>query len=412
MERSTSWLILPVLAVFSAAPAFGTSCTTIANGEFANASIWSCGCDPTSCDTLIIEHEVSHVGDLLLPVDRIWIGATGSLTATGKLGLYAELLCEGTINAVEIETDVPHQARCSGVMNADIIRIGNADTLFNTGQIMANDSMLFGFFSITENNGGLVADHGYAESSFYNHGSCTFHEELIAVRLFVNAGSMTGGGLFSFYGSLHNEQGSTIETDRVFLFGGSKSIHGTIITDSAFYLGNEIDGGNIQLYGDGALICHKDFYNYGYIHGGGSICIGRHSENHGMLESVDICDATPTVAEEPILDVNDGTVWNSVNYCQNGYCASLTEVKEGSAMDGIQVVPNPASGRCTIRLPAGLAILAYDLFDAHGKRVAQRSTSWRNELDLEVPPAGAGAYVLVLHGPGGTRAVRSVVFLP
>lgn len=413
MERRTNWFVLLLLTTLGTFPAFGTVCTTIADGAFTDDAIWSCGCDPSSCDTLIIENEVSHEGDLVLPIDLIHITISGSLTTTGMLGLYAEILCEGTIAATEIATDVPHPARCSGLMHADIIRIGNADLFWNTGQVTADDSLLAGYFATVRNEGNLVSGHCRVLNRLDNYGSCEFNDGLYSSGFFFSYGSVMGHGAFVFNASIIDVSESTIQADSVSLLGGN-SIHGTIIADSLMLVGDTISGANIQLYGGAALICRKDFYNseYSYIHGGGSICIGRHSENHGTLESVDICDATPTVTEEPILDVNDGTVWNSVDYCQNGFCASIAGVDERPVLEGVQVVPNPAHDRCVIRVPSGTVIASYELFDAQGRMIDRRTMPWTSELELEVSAAGAGVYTIVLHCQGGAKAARSVVFLP
>ncbi|MBS1583646.1 MAG: hypothetical protein JST66_15715 [Bacteroidetes bacterium] len=404
------WLLFMISILWSLMTR-ATTCSTLADGAFTDPAIWSCGCDPSSCDTLIIEHEVFHTGDLMLSANYLRISAIGSLSVSGRFEVDAGLSCEGVVNAWTIMTMIPYQARCSGTIQAGTIHIENADTFFNTGHIEVVDTLFCGDFSVMVNDGSITADRCFSANVFYNNASCTFNKGLGAGTGWVNAGDMAGGGAFSFHGFFENEAGAVIRTDSLFIFNNTALVHGTITTDSAFFIGNQFISGGMTLYPDGAVVCH-DFYNYGLINGGGSICIAAHSENHGALQGViDICDATPLLTQPPFLDLNDGTFTLGVDYCEDGYCASIQSVNDQDVSRDILVVPNPASGPCIVRMPSALSITSYDLVDPHGRVVQHGITPPSNELMIQAPGM-VGAYSLVLHARNGARMVKPVVLLP
>lgn len=345
----------------------------------------------------------------MLSAAFIRVQATGALTVSGVLTTSADLLCEGTVHAGRIITAaLPTDLRCSGAISANVIILMN-DSTYNYGEITATDTMALGPSNGVVNYGGLSAIYCFSDGQLYNHGTSDFHHGS-RISGIVNSGTLMGDGMHRV-GLFFNEESGIVRVDSLVLLGGPEN-RGRIITDSLFQCGNELNTPHLTVYGGASIVSYGDLGNYGTINGTGSICVARHTVNHGTLDGViDFCDATPTVSEPPFIDVNDGTVWGGVHFCSTNFCATIMSVDEQQALQAVQVAPNPANGRCVVHWSSGLFIASYDLIDPHGRTVQHKGVPSSGELVIDAPGM-AGVFYLVLHGRGGARAIKPLVFLP
>ncbi|MBK8341306.1 MAG: hypothetical protein IPK99_15575 [Flavobacteriales bacterium] len=82
--------------------------------------------------------------------------------------------------------------------------------------------------------------------------------------------------------------------------------------------------------------------------------------------TVDLCDVTRTALAAPFLDVNTGSVGDSVVFCNNGYC-EVNAIPEHAAVRILEAWPVPGSDQVSIApLPPSLGTWSIDAIDPRG----------------------------------------------
>ncbi|MFT3885312.1 MAG: alpha/beta hydrolase [Flavobacteriales bacterium] len=100
-----------------------------------------------------------------------------------------------------------------------------------------------------------------------------------------------------------------------------------------------------------------------------------------------------------------GMLAETLAFMRAQFCTSTSGVEEHTAADGLQVWPAPSDGRFQVTLPQGMPPGGrLTLMDMQGRTVLERSITGTT-LQLEVPGAASGTYVLRYMRPDG-RALQ------
>jgi hypothetical protein len=101
---------------------------------------------------------------------------------------------------------------------------------------------------------------------------------------------------------------------------------------------------------EGLIDIAHNFYNADTLRGSGYVCVDNNSGNTGaILDSVDICDATPP-SSAPYIDYNTGFVGAEVTWCDAGSPCAVG-IQESNVISSVHVYPVPASSMATIVFP-------------------------------------------------------------
>lgn len=401
------WLLM----LCANAPLFHTkasNCWTVADGAFLDPAVWNCGCDPISCDTLFIDHALGFAADAELSPDLLVIGAEGSITSTARLVLHGRFENAGTVTAHYLRLWPPGNAQNSGTIHGDVF-ITVMDTCINAGSITMTDSVVVGVLQYLENGGAIVTNRLYNLGNLNNVDTITATSVLSEGPLLINTGILSVATSVTTWNSLLND--GTIEADSInamhgFTCWGCSFICGTSFINAS----NGVDG---EFQSDGRLIT-RNLYNEqdATLRGPGTICISGHSENHGSLEgSLDICDATPTLTEAPYLDVNTGSFWLSVNYCEDPFCSTVGTRELG--MLDMHIWPLPAENTLNIQFADGWIPRSLSLINATGNEVKAIAGPFSSTITIDRDGIAPGLYVLIARDASGQIvASHKITFAP
>ncbi|MCB0765516.1 MAG: hypothetical protein KDB84_12460 [Flavobacteriales bacterium] len=345
MARSIVLFIATTVALHCSA----TQCTTVQAGPLLEDATWDCGCDATTCDTLRIDHPLNVENSIELHASSVVIGPNGGIASSHELVLDGHLENHGLLNIERLRLWGPGTAENYGTIAGSVF-ITVKDSCTNVGSITPTDSIVVGFFRKLTSHGQMDAVVYYNLGQFWNYDNVSVTRFDQLGTLFYNAGIFSVDSTFNSWGGFLND--GYISADSILTAHGFDN-WGIVECRTAFSNGNGSFGDEGVFYPGSELIT-RDLYNNPdcLLRGPGSICISDHSENHGRLEgSLDICDATPTLTEAPFLDVNTGTFWMSVDYCESGVCATIG-MPEADQRDMFRIYPVPFTDRFTIDLGA------------------------------------------------------------
>ena len=398
------------MMVLLSAQGYGQLCQTVANGSIEDPEVWDCGCAATSCDTLIINHDIlvqENLGASILDQRHIEITATGSVVCVGDIVLYGTLSNTGTISGERLVCFGSGNILNLGSITGDHL-LFDCDTVFNQNTIQASDTLTTGYTTRLYNSGEVLATHCqflsqianwglietgsvFAQRSVYNASIITAQEVIDLRSLSENLGTLACGHLHQVSGTLVNRGLITINGDFV--------IHESVSA--------ELEIGSTVLTRN--LLALED----SHLSGPGSICILEHAENHGLLEEVRICDQSPTLTEPPYLDVHTGQLMNMlpIYYCNATTCATV-DVTEAGPSTGAKLYPNPSTGLVQVELARSAgAVHSWVLLDALGRRIMGSTGTFQGSLSLDLSGHEEGNYWLELRGADGavTERLRVVI---
>lgn len=410
LVRAMRWSSLFVLMVLLSAPGYGQLCQTVANGSIEDPEVWDCGCAATSCDTLIISHDIlvqENLGTSILDQRHIEITATGSVICVGDIVLYGTLTNSGSISGERLVCFGSGNVLNQGSISGDYL-LFNCDTIFNQNSVIAIDTVATSYTTRLYNSGEVRATHCQFLSQVANWGLIETGT-LFAQRNVYNAATVTSQGLVDLRslsenfgtmacGHLHQVSGTLVNR-------GSITINGDLVINES--VSAELETGSTVLTRN--MLALED----SHLTGPGSICILEHAENHGLLEAVRICDLSPTITEPPYLDVHAGQLMTMlpIYYCNATTCATV-DVSEADPSAGANLYPNPSTGLVQMELaqPAA-AVRSWVLLDALGRRVMGSRGTFQGSLSLDLTGHGEGSYWLELRVADGTvmERVRLVI---
>ncbi|MEZ4738409.1 MAG: hypothetical protein R2818_03405 [Flavobacteriales bacterium] len=388
-----------------------STCTSLANGEFVVASTWDCGCDPTSCDTLIIRHALTAHTDLEFARTVFVIEESGSLVSDRKFELGSTYITiDGELEAPYLRFfDLGELTNNGSVSGSSVITTKNVT--YNYGSFYGSDSVVIGWYRQFQNNGSLISNVLYSLGTLNNYATINSNSLFMHLSLF-NAGEIVVLGRMT--GALFFDNDGTISADSLIIRGSGYS-QGTIVCASAFVLGYEGQTGDLVITGSSLLVT-EDFHilqDYS-LEGSGTVCVSGHSENHGALVgSLDICDATPTMTVPPYLDVNTGTFPWGYTSCTEAVC-STAGLPDRSTEATARFFPSPVVDRLVVELegvPAGLVDL--ELYNMLGKQVRVERGLPAIGFTLVRDPGSVGLHLAILRGSDGrVLLTRSILFAP
>ncbi len=400
------------LSIWMAHLGFATHCVTIANGVFTASTTWSCGCDPLTCDTLVIHHDISTVGGLVISPASFRISVTGFLDVEGELVVgipVSQIIVDGTLEAQRVQFWASDSTCVNGTVHAASM-ITLLGPLKNAGTLTLVDSMMV----------------SYSSSLFLNYGNvdCRIFLSNAPIENFGNISMVDGeiyeinnGGTIEAWGSLlsnavmENYPGYTITVlDTLVLL---RIIHnyGDVACGVFEHGGGQFPAVS-YLYKGSCLTVTNGFNNApnGTLFGPGVISIGGASVNAGTLGgNLDICDLTPGMTVPPFLDLNTGVFDSSVLFCNSSLC-HWVGIRE-SGEPSVSVYPIPASHSVAID-PSGVSGVArIDLIDATGRKVQSHPAPVAGRSILERDGLPSGLYLAVLRSSEGRAlATARVVF--
>lgn len=384
------------------------TCTTVASGNFTDTNVWDCGCDPTLCDTLIIAHQLFAADDISLAGVTVYITPTGSLSGTFNLVLQGELINEGSLDVVKFNTLPGGDLRNLGTITCAVF-VSVSDSSFNVGSITSSDSLVVGLYRPFQNDGVMITQVLYSLGPLTNLGA--IESVSCLANPFFNSGTFSVEEMLFCTGSFWNE--AEISAGHMTVLSGLDNF-GEIIIHGLFTHGiDTIDSADGRLQAN-STIRTRDFINSlgSEIRGPGQLCIEGYSENRGVLRgSLVICDLSPTMDVAPYLDVNTGTFWMSVTYCETSSC-TWTSVSDETTESVVQINSNPAVDVLNIQLSSpSIAVARIEVRDLGGRLVQQLEGPFADHILLHRRGLAGGTYLIrVLQASGQAVATQLVVF--
>jgi hypothetical protein len=387
-------------------------CVSIADGEFSSPDNWSCGCNPASCDTLVITHHMTATGSVGLAQGGLEIDASGSLDVIGDFRLlpgFKRALFLGNLTARTVELNAQDSVVSYGTMLCDSIWIRLARYV-NYGELEATDFFgavgfpgmqpIYNAGSIRTglcvsghqilNEGQWVSDRASLNWYISEGGSATFED--CSVHVFSELGQ---GATLVVSDTLRIQQ----DLESFGLLHCGTFINGAILGTALtrLYLGSELVCGNFVNQSNG------------FLYGPGSLCIAGHSENHGVISApINICDITlASDAPPPYLDVNTGGFLLPIYRCAVGSCATVG-MREPAAREALTLRPNPAEDWVDIAVHPSASVVV--LLDGLGRTVLNRAGPFTSVIRLSRNGLVDGCYMVIVIDEVGQVISRERLF--
>jgi len=407
LSRAVVAIIFGVIAVLHDAAA--SSCTSVSDGLFSNQTTWNCGCDPATCDTLIISHNLTLSVAYSIQAQHLTITSTGQISSSAQLWLEAELLNYGNLVADRLLLSQPGHLHNEGSINAEHFET-NVCGFDNLGSITADDTLWMYCPWMVNNLGALSA-------------------ETMLLAIMRNEGEISTGrlhcGTLQNYGNVQARHAdlSTCDLYNNGLFQ-SDTIHlanhiendaqGVITCDCFIQLANFENRGTLRVHGvwlngDGTAEADSRLYlgsvnetrnfinaNGSELRGSSTLCILENSENHGLVSGpIGICDMTSSLTTSPFMDVHDGDTQPPIFQCPNGPCG-WTAILEEESTNGTTLIPNPNEGRFTLQLgDFATRTHSLELLDAWARVTWSSLGPFMESVNCALGLLPKGAYVLL-----------------
>lgn len=396
------------MAMFGAGNVMAQPCQTIASGELLDPASWSCDCNVSICDTLIVQHALTLDGTLNLPNARYTeIAEGGSLTGSGSLRIAGNLENRGTLALHRLATDVDPLPELDtyffneGEVQNDILLL-LSDSTSNQGIINCTDSLIIGFERKLRNDSDINTNILYQFGRLYNYEN-VLADTLIGIRATVNYGLIRCHTI-EIYQSLFNF--GFVHTSIYEQWSGVADNSGSINVNDSTILGVYF-GIDLEQTTSGYLNTRNLYVLENTdIRGQGSICILEHAENHGnIIGSMQLCDLTPTLTTPPFLDVHTGTIVLTPTYCGPLACATVN-IDERSTT-GTRVHPNPTAGHARITRGAdSVPVHGWMVLDPWGRTVQRGTHAPSTVVNIDLTALRSGTYWVLLVDQAGTMLER------
>ncbi|MCU0319774.1 MAG: T9SS type A sorting domain-containing protein [Flavobacteriales bacterium] len=385
-------------------------CHTIAAGDLLDPANWSCDCNVSICDTLLIHHALTLDGTLNLPSARYTeITEGGSLTGSGSLRLAGSLVNRGTLALYRLATDVDPFPE----FDTYFLNVGNiennillllSDSTSNQGTISCDDSLIVGFQRKLRNDSDIFTNILFQFGDLYNYENL-ISDSLLSFRSTVNHGTILCINKLEIYSRLFNF--GDINTHQFEVISAGVDNYGTINVNSSSTLGT-MGGIQFEQSTTGRLNTRNLYVLEDTdVRGQGSICILEHAENHGnIIGSMQLCDLTPTLTVPPFWDVHTGTIVLTPTYCGPIACATV-QVDEMTGEEGARIQPNPTVGPIRITHSDALRpVHGWMVMDGHGRLVQRSAQAPDNTLELDLSAYRSGTYWVLLMDQAGAVMER------
>ena len=404
MRHNYLLILLLSVGISSASSLTASTCTSVTSGSFTAPSVWDCGCSPLTCDTLVIAHTLTHVGDASWSNLLVHIEAAGALSVIGPLTFTGDLWNEGNLFADRLTLgDSANYMSNAGLLSGDNIYL-HADSSLNTGAIQATDTVSIGLSSRFINPGNCAGNFMWTAYTT-NIGSLVF-EKIGADGNVDNTGMIRASSSMVVFDTLDNRVGAYLDVDSLFI--GSALITNGMMNARQWL--RIYSYGALDLGQTGQVFCNGDLSNIGTIKGYGDLCIQGMSFNYGSItDSPDICDISNFNAGPPYLDLNSGFVGSNVNWCPGANCSSLGG-PEIDRSPGLSAFPIPASDRVIVSGCSMSANAGVELSDLHGRFFRATWQANPDGLTLYRDDLAAGCYLLRMIDRSGSPHTVRIVF--
>ena len=389
-----------------------STCNTITSGEISNPLIWDCGCAPSTCDTLFIDHAVSANESLTFSNALVNVTFTGSLASTDTLTFTGLFQNDGAVDVRRIVQPFgTHWWVNNGTITASVLWLWG-DSALNTGTMHAIDTLNLGQYSIVTNHGRMDGDFFWA-GGFYNFDTLAFQGANLDL-VFVNLAYAHFGACLVSVGTLFNEPSAYLEVDTLLDLN-------SIENNGFMKVGRLLQIGrsdlpfqcNLDHFPFNAHIECGNLKNFGHIQGHGDICVQDSSINYatGLIDlGPDICDATLSTSVEPFLDVNLGTVGSAVGWCAQTSC--ITSIFPTTVNEVVLVAfPVPANSQVSVQFPFAWSVASVSLFETAGRLVRTTAHIGLQEVSIERGSLPEGFYFALLRDNSGmVLGKASIIF--
>ena len=405
--------------------AAASSCTSISDGSFSSQTTWNCGCDPATCDTLIVSHHLTLTVAYSIQAQHLTITSTGHISSSAQLWLEAELLNYGNLVADRLLLSPPGQLRNEGSINAEHFET-NVCGFENLGLITAEDTLWMYCPGIVSNLGVLTAEtmllaimtnEGAITAGRIHWGTMQNYGGIQARHADLSTGNLYNNGLFQsdtihLANHIENDALGVITCDRFiqlanFENSGTLRVHGVWLNGGA---GEEADS---RLY-LGSVNETRNFINAigSELRGTSTLCILENSENHGLVSGpIGICDITSSSTTSPFMDVHDGDIQPPIFQCPNGPCG-WTAIREEEYTNGTSLFPNPNEGQFMLQLGDFAArTQSLELHDAWHRVTWSSSGPFMESIYCALQLLPQGAYVLLGKDHVGMRLFSARVII-
>ncbi len=271
----------------------------------------------------------------------------------------------------------------------------NMQTFTNKGKILQVDSLTNGGTFLNDVGSSVTVDSMINISSFTNNG-------VMNINLLGNTGTYTNDDSTYFTDLLST---GTINNNGIFIGTHDVWNAGTLNLNagSYFFLGNDfLNADSIATDAvtdiEGQLNC-KNWYNADVVKGtAGHFLVEDTTWNSGsMIETFDICDATPPAAT-PFIDLNFGTIAAGITYC------STVAVNEISTAE-IKIYPTITDGLVVIETSSAGAV---EIISVDGRLMdTKQLNSDYTQLNLSV--LNNGIYILKINSMKGNSVGKIVI---
>lgn len=337
--------------------------------------------------------------DYGIEAGMVKVEAGGAVVASHRLSLSGRIENDGAISAQWLWLHGLNNLLNAGSIEGGVVILAK-DSLFNTGSIAAEDSLVVGYYRRFFNSGSIDAGFLYDLGYLFNAGELRVDSAIS--RFFQNTGLFRVNGALFVGGWFINE--GELEAGAIAVVSGFEN-SGVTRCFGAFENGMWAAADSYIL--EGGELYTVDFVNSEdcTLSGPGTLCISGHSENHGAIAGpINICDITLAAdATPPYLDVNTGGFLQPIYRCAAGTCATV-DIADPGGIAALSCSPVPAHEEAVLRFPgmAGSVMLR----DAQGRMAAWWNGPFHGEARIPrsgLPDGWYAAHVLGADGgPIGT----------
>lgn len=387
----------------------GSACHTVMDGNWTDPEVWDCGCDPSVCDTIYVEHTISIEGFLTHPGFLLSVQTTGTLTSNDTIILLGDFHNLGQVF-------VHHLIQPQGVVRwinhgvyiSDETRSW-VDSALNTGQVHVFDTLDFGPSTQLENFAHMSGGFFWCGVTA-NFDSLVFEDAqpdfvLDNYAYFRVSGLAIGGATF------YNEPGGYMDVDSLVIYSDLQN-RSIVRCEHLLQFGSDFFGGDMMTFPLAARIDCGDLRNYGHIRGFGSICVADSSINYpgGIIDQAPaLCDASLSATAVPFVDLNLGTIGTGVRWCEDAACA--TGVMLNEVLAHLSIYPVPSSIGAFVEVPQLVRGGVLQLFDMNGLLRHQERIEGNGPILIGRGALTSGVYHLrLLNDRGSLIGSGRVVF--
>ena len=431
---------LSILLLCTAPAIAQSTINSVANGLFYFPATWDCSCIPTphTGQNVVISHVVTmnedigvYGGDLTITAQgqlvedavsrAIHVNEGGNMLIEGEITVSSLWVQDGTLlnsgsgNILMLANNglitnqgdmiVPDSMWNDGLfLNQASLTVGsflNSDTLDNSGSITGVDSISNTGTLINAADGTLDCDSVLNIGDVQNLGSWT-SQAMLTSGSFNNAGTLvlndlmntldlTNSGEMSIGGSVTN-------------MGTFNNLLGGNITVNEYFLNASelppVEVGTALFNAHGDMQVNDSWFNFAIMGGTapGSITVQDTTLNAGVLQGDwDLCDLSPTVSQLPNIDLNFGTVGDSLTFC------FTTAIPEASSTS-LRIHPNPASDLVLIE-NRDRPIQQLRITDLSGRLLHKIAAPHSGPISIDVSRFSIGIYLITVDGSAPIKLV-------